>query len=401
MVSLDNNVSVVVGKVDAVTDPRVAVIRTSDRNSFLMCRRKWNWTSHMRLNLGPIQVGNPLWLGSGIHYALEDFHGHKLYSTPAIAFQAFIKAYQTKYPRKVPDDWQELGQLGVSMMEYYPIWLIGRDPLETYVVDNAFQNEVGIRITIPWELIEAKCDKERYARIRAAYDVCMYSLTLDRVSIDEHGQLWIVEYKTAKAMSVNHFMNDAQISTYMWGANVVYDKPLAGVIYQQHKKTLPKEPKLLQNGTFSVAANQSVSHRSYRNALIKHYGEVKKAPGANIKYLNSLAAEESADGDNFIRRDKVTRNKHAAYAVSQQIIYQAIDMMDPELPLYPAPSRNCAIMCGMMSPCISIDDGSDYESEIAQGYEKRPTEYDLWRDKLPDPATFKGVKLSTTTAMIL
>lgn len=380
-------------QVDTKDEPRIAVIRTSDRNSFKMCRRKWHWTSHLRMNLGSIQTGDPLWLGSGMHFALEDFHGLNQYGTPGMAFMAFIKAYRDKYPNKVPEDWNDLGKLGVQMMDYYPIWLKGRDPLETYVHNGVPQVEPSFKIPIDWKFIEPLCSPDRFRRIRALYDEVIYSLTLDRVIVDEHGQLWIVEYKSAKAMQTAHFLNDPQVTTYVWGANTIYQEPVAGVIYQQHKKAVPNEPRLLQNGTFSVAQNQSVTHRSYRDALIRKYGEVKKAPGENIKYLNSLAKGENEDFDAFIRRDKIYRNKAICKSISQQILLETCDMLDPELPLYPAPSRMCSMMCGMMGPCVSMDDGGDWESDLADETEVRPKGYDEWRTELPEPATFKGVKL--------
>ena len=116
-------------RLDKTTGERVAVLRTSDRLAFKHCRRKWDWTSHLRNNLQTIVTADPLWTGSGMHYALEDYHGTNVYGSPAKAFMAYAEAYRLTYPKKVPPDWRDLAQLGHDMMEYYSdYWLIGRDP---------------------------------------------------------------------------------------------------------------------------------------------------------------------------------------------------------------------------------------------------------------------------------
>lgn len=372
---------------------KVAIIRTSDSMQFLGCRRRWNWSSHLRENFGPIQAGDPLWLGAGFHYALEDYHGAQKYGDVATALRAFAIAYKEKYPKAVPDDWRELLRLGIAMAEYYPIWLTERDPLKTFVFEGIPQLEANIKIPIPFEILEPYASKDQMIRIRAAWDEIWYSMQFDRVIIDENDYVWIVEYKTAKRMETNHFQNDAQITRYVWGAKVVYGKPVAGVIYQQHRKDLPKPPRELVNGTFSVAQNQLTTHRLYRKALIDKYGEVKLAPKANIQYLNSLTKSESADSDAFIRRDRVYRNNKSDTSIACQILMQVVDMLDPELKIYPNPTRMCANYCPFMSPCVSYDDGSDWEHELALGFVKRPEEYDLWRDCLPDPKEMKSLTL--------
>jgi hypothetical protein len=365
---------------------RIGVIRTSDRINFKSCRRKWDFSSHLRQNLGTKITADPLWLGSGMHYALEDYHGDNIYGSPDRALSAFAYAYGKKYPDRIPEDWAELLSLGRDMMAYYPIWLVGRDPLPTYELDKVKQLEVNIKIEIPMELLPKKLWK--------LYDKVYYSMQLDRVHQDEYGQVWIVEYKSAKNMITSHFLTDPQVSTYMWGASIVYDEPIAGVIYQQHRKTLPKPPRVLLNGTVSTAQNQATSHRLYRQTLIEVYGEVKKAPAANIDYLNELTRGETELADDFIRRDYLNRNAKTGENEAQKILLEAADMLDPDLPLYPNPTRDgCGYMCNFVSPCVSMDDGSDWRAELEAETMLRPSSYDDWRTQLPKPEKFDDINM--------
>ena len=83
---------------------RVAVARTSDRGLFKACRRRWNWQSPLRGNREPLYSASPLWLGSGFHFALEDFHGYKHFPTAAAALQAYHDAWKRFPQGELPDD---------------------------------------------------------------------------------------------------------------------------------------------------------------------------------------------------------------------------------------------------------------------------------------------------------
>lgn len=354
--------------------PRVAVIRNSDRVLFRRCRRRWGWNSHLRGNLGPKVNAVPLWLGSGFHFALEDFHGLKLFPTAMAAFDAYVAATYRYNRRSLPLDFRDYIPIANGMLEYYSTqWLIGRDPLDTYVIDGVPQVEVNFRIDIPWEA-------GRYG-----YDSVVYSGTIDRISIDEHGQLWVVEYKTAKQVSTMHFAMDGQISSYVWAARHLYGLPVAGVIYQQHRKDLPKEPELLGSGRFSTKKNMLTTHRHYRQALTNMYGKVSRAPLANVDYLNSLDQTETPDRDIFVRRDRIYRNDHQCEAEGVKILMEIEEMLNPDLPLYPNPTRDCAFMCSFSGACVSLDDGSDFVQELEMTAQPRERNYDSWRKYLTLP----------------
>ena len=350
---------------------RIATIRTSDRISFRRCRRRWGWNSHLRGNLGPKQNPAPLWMGSGFHFALEDCHGAKLFDHPAAAFLAYRKATERAARgdvNRLPADINELTTLAIRMLEYYwDEWLISRDPLNTFVFGGVPQVEVNFRVELPW-------DQGKYG-----YDRVVYSGTLDRVAVDDNGELWIVEYKTAKAIQTLHYSNDSQISTYVWAGNLIYGRPIAGVIYQQHRKDIPKEPKILANGRLSTDKRQLITHRSLRRMMINMFGDTKKAPRDYIDHLNWLATQEDMNSDKFIRRDFIRRNAHQQQAEAVKILMEVEDMLNPDLNLYPNPDRTCQYMCPFNGACVSLDDGSDWEYEMSILMAKRDEGYDKWR----------------------
>jgi hypothetical protein len=360
--------------------PRTAIIRTSDRSAFRGCRRRWGWSSHLRHNRGPKYGISPLWFGTGIHFALEDFHGFNRFGHPRTAFEAFVKASTAHDRDKLPDDWEELLTLGQGMMDYYTIWLSLRphQTLQTLWIDGIPQVEVNARIRVPWE-----------AGLHG-YDEVWYSLTIDRICIDENGVIWPLDYKTAKSIETFHFLTDPQINAYMWATPLLYNYPVGGFKYMQFRKGIPNPGRILQTGHVSYAENQenSTTHWMYRQTLLSVYGEINHAPSGCQDLLRRLAMREDENKDSFIQLDTVNRNERMGQSEGVKILLEIEDMLNPNLPLYPNPTRFCVntwrpeMSCPFLSPCVSMDDGGDWLYELEQTTEPREERYDTWRQKI-------------------
>lgn len=83
----------------AIAPPRpnkfdIIPIHNSDRAAFKFCRRQWAWSSPSRLNLIPKAsvhgISEPLWFGTGIHYALERYYNPGISEDPAVAWEAWF-----------------------------------------------------------------------------------------------------------------------------------------------------------------------------------------------------------------------------------------------------------------------------------------------------------------------
>lgn len=376
-----------VGKLNTVTlkDGRKAIIiRTSDRISFKKCRRSWSWSSHLKENWGSKNLASPLWFGSAIHYALEDYHGYQKFDKPADAFRAYCIATSKQHLRDLPYDAAELFKLGTAIMSYYTDhWLRHRKADQTFWLDGVPQVEVDLEIEVP-------LDDHPHLKELAAYhsaDCVLYRGTIDRMAIDEYGRLWVVEYKTAKVFEHNHYQTDPQVTTYVWAAKAIYpNHEVAGVIYQQFGKKIPEQPKILASGKVSTASNMITSATLYRDLLDRIYGSAENAPEANRDYLTNLMISEDEHKDRYIVRTLVTRNDHMCEMEAQKILLELEDMLNPDLPLYPAPTRDCSRMCSFLGPCVSFDDGSDWEYNLEHNFAKRDSAADrMWRRRMPSP----------------
>lgn len=358
---------------------KVIGIHTSDRGNFKGCRRRWYFSSPLGLGLEPFQRANPLWFGTGIHFALEDFHGHCKYSDPIAAFEDYCRASEKTLGVRMPIDYDELRLLGIAMMDYYANeWLATRDPYETLVIDGVPQVEVTfeIELPIPQEILD-----------RLGIDAIVYRGTIDRVVIHRDlGMISPLDYKTAAAYRQDHLGFDPQITAYMWACSCIYDLPVKDFIYQQHIKTIPKAPRILANGRLSTADSQLTTASRYRKAIIDQYGTVNDAPSKMVDTLNDFIGREFPDRDPFVIRDFADRSMYQIQSEGELILMEVMDMLNPGLLMYPHRGQNCG-WCSFKSPCLSIDDGSDWESELADplSYLPRKTESNSWKAQVKHP----------------
>lgn len=377
---------------------RSVVIRTSDRITFKQCRRKWNWQSHLKENLGPIFLPGPLWFGSAIHYALEDYHGYNVFGHPTEAFKAYCVATAKNFQRELPPDAQELYHLGIKMMDYYvKHWLPIKTRDETYWEPDPHTGElipqVEVNFEIPLDPADCTPTIQRHCAAQGIEQI-LYRGTFDGICIDEHGRLWVKEYKTAKRAEHLHYQTDPQISTYVWAASHVYGKPIAGVIYLQYVKTAAAPPRILSNGKLSTAKNLGTSGALYRESMIALYGDTRKAPKETMDHLVFIYQQETENKDRYVQRVEVHRNQIQSETEAQKILLELEDMLNPELPLYPNPTRDCSRMCGLLSPCVSFDDGSDFQSELDATFGARDMAGErLWRMRLPPPQVLKDLQI--------
>lgn len=350
---------------------RVIDIHTSDLINFKRCRRRWNWTSPIRENLVPLE-GNrgPLWLGSGFHFALEDYHGFNVFEHPVEAFLAYVEAHRAN---QLPEDAEELIELGCSMLSYYAdVWLNkpGREKFQTFqLIDIA--NGVDWAVEMKWAIPILVRNGEQVN----------YVGTFDRVVRDSEGRIWVIDYKTAARLESANLETDSQVSAYTWAARQLFGQDVEGVIWQQHLKKQANGPAILKNGEFSKNRAAGVPWSLYHSALIEKFGHI---PEEYREHLSSLLDEETEYGDAFIRQIRIRRSEESTANFEIGMLEAVEDMLDDEVKLYTNPTRDCSWDCSVRTACITMDDGYDWEDILGTNYVTRPEEVN-WRDRIKMP----------------
>lgn len=372
-----------------ISDDRIE-IHTSDRALFKRCRRKWNWQSGLRENLIPIGMAvDALWFGSGWHFILEDYHGYRKFPTMDHAIVAYKDAFRRS---ELPPNTRDLMDLMAGMADYYvSAWLrYHPDEYETLWVDGVPQVEVDVDIDITDRLLIRA--EERHGREwRIWFETAVlkgrqviYRLTFDRVVITPEKFIRGIDYKTAKAIDTNKLSNDPQVESYHWGGSEFYGDMFDGVIWQQFFKGVPEEPEWLSSSQrFSFNKAQKTTYPIFRRAIKERYNGA--VPSMYVDVLAEFGAQQGDWGDRFIRRDILRRSPQSRRSAESKMLDEVLDMLDPGLPLYPNPTRDCSWDCPYKDACIGMDDGSDYQFFLDSSFERWKGYKQDWKARIEFP----------------
>lgn len=346
-------------------------IHISDQQQFRRCRRKWDLGSNTRRNLhSKAESSSPLWFGSGFHFVMEDYHGYKRFATPFDAYLAYKKCFK---PEQLPLDIMELDLLAEGMFKHYQNFLQQRSESLTTLWINSIP-QVEVMWKAPSDLF---LEGQR---------IWFYG-KFDRICVDLNGSWWILDYKTARAFDNSKLDTDDQVSRYTWAGKLIYPNiDFAGCVWQTHKKTAPHEPEQLKRGGLSVNKQQDTTHFMYRRAL-NNLVPGWESESKYMEMLDHLINAETPDGDKFIQRTFTKRNSYQLAAAQKHGEDMVIDMLDPNLALYPNPTRDCSWDCDFREACIMMDDGSNWEQHLLDNFEARPqfSAHDDWRKFLITP----------------
>lgn len=313
----------------------------------------------------------PLDFGTAIHAGAEVYYEPTTWDGPG-----FVKEEGARLGfREAMNDWKkrivdagewdgmksrydELMELGIGMLDHYFLWAPNADKQFRPV-----RTEVEFEVPIPYDsekmgkLPLTFCEIDgtlwrNYPDEERLPDPVVYQGRIDVIFEDvETGELWIVDHKTAAQFGqTEHLELDQQCGSYYWVCQKILGLDIAGVIYSEWRKKVPKEPELLKNGTLSKNKSQSTTPEMYR----KRIEELGQDPGYYADFLQTL----NDDGQMYFRRIQIHRRPEELAQLEANIVNESIDMIDNPR-IYPNPSRWNCNGCQMRTPCLLVQEGSD------------------------------------------
>ena len=370
---------------DYISNRLVHEIHTSGRKSFRACRRRWSWIFNDRWY--PEMTPKPLEFGTAFHAGMEVYYDPAMWDwdrqvVGALAIKRFVdecekqrrkslEAKNTNYlEADLQEDYDERLALGRGMFEYYfkdvaPKLDKGWKPVKV---------EVEFMLPIPnpetgESIIWCKCDHcwdrwsaQRADDVREAWQglPVVYAGRLDMLAEDENGNYWIFDWKTARSIAERYefLYLDDQIASYVWalrklGLNV------RGFVYHEQRKAFPEAPnknKVRRLGRiFSVSKSQSTDYESFLKAIKEEDAEAWQK-GLYDEYLEFLRNE----GTVFYARHQIHKSDEECQQTEVNIGYEALDMIDPGLRIYPSPGRFGCGFCAFQEPCKEQNANGDF-----------------------------------------
>jgi hypothetical protein len=390
-------------------------IHTSERGSFRGCRRRWNWIFNE--NYYPKMTPKHFDFGTAFHKALETYYNPATWSWPSdVRMELAIKAFRGKnhdqknkhleannltfLDDEVETDFQERQDLGIGMLRYFQQnvapkydshWKPIRVEVEFMVPIPNPERDNGQFKDFLW----CDCDRCAMAWVKSqpGYDPkypfgrnnswrtgwrglpVVYAGRIDALGEDENGDLWIIDWKTAKTIRDDHtFLElDDQVGSYPW-ALWRLGIPVRGFIYHEQRKGFPQPPKENKyrrlGCLFSVSKNQDVSYDTYL-AHIREFDTQAYEDGYYDEYLEYLKNE----GITYFERNQIHKSTEQLLEVEYNIGLEALEMINPRIRVYPSPGRFSCDNCAFQQPCIEKSRGGDYKYGLDTLFEKREAYY--------------------------
>ena len=380
-------------------------IHRSMRQSFRGCRRRWDWIFHGHYY--PRTTAKPLEFGVAYHVGMEVFYNPDTWNwdlsvRTSLAIKAFVdKCDQQKkkalevldipyLDSEVEADYQERVKLGKGMLYYYctrvsPEQDKGWKPVRV---------EVEFLVEIPHpetkETIWCKCNAcwklwtDKFSlSVDPATDLgdrrlwqglpVVYGGRLDVLAQDENDDLWIIDWKTARALPKQFaFLDiDDQVGSYPWALRKCLGLNVRGFVYHAQRKGFPQPPqrnRVRRLGCiFSVNKNQEVDYDTYLLTVQKEDAEAFQAG-----YYNDMLTFLKNEGAVYFTRHQIHKTDDELEEIERNLGLEVLDMIDPNLRIYPSPGRFGCDFCAFQTPCIEKNTRGDYEYALETGYEKRP-----------------------------
>lgn len=344
---------------------QIRMLRNSERSTLKRCPTRWYWG--YELGLKPNTVKTALWMGTGVHEALAEWYqpGFKRGKHPVETWNEYCEDEESKRMSSVWEDeeiaWYDAKDMGRYMLTSY-VEFYGKDKKwKVIATEQTFQVLIS--------------DKETKLK---AYLVG----TFDGVYRDmETGELWLMEHKTAKAISILHLPMDPQASTYHYAATRVLRKAgligpkerIVGVMYNfLLKYNPPADDRPMNEDGFYT--NKPVKQH-YIDAFDVH-GIEMPAKNQTLVTLSEIAEENGVTvyGDvskvqpkaisEMFHREPVKKTIAERANVGRQITEDALvrqKLIDGEIPLMKNPTKDCSWDCDFYRMCQMHQAGEDWE----------------------------------------
>lgn len=357
-------------------------VHTSVRRSFRGCRRRWNWI--FQDNLYPPTTAKPLEFGVAFHVAMEVLFcpttwrfNHMVLG--ALAEKAFVETCEKQRQEYLANkdlyvleddeqhDYDERIALGRGMIRYFvekQLPAIQREFVPTHV-------EVSFDVPLygdDGKILLCKCKSCRVAFAKAGGgrwkgNPVVFSGRVDLIVHDMAGYYWVWDWKSAASLvsDIEMYLElDDQVVGYVYALRRGLGLNIRGFIYHEQRKAFPEPPeqnKFVRLGRkYSISKQQATDYDTYSEYVAEHDKEAFEV-GLYDEFLDFLRNE----GIIFYRRFKIYKSDFELEQYEKNLVAETLDMIDPNVRIYPTPGRFSCGGCAYKEPCLSMNAGQDYE----------------------------------------
>lgn len=349
------------------------VIRAEERASFLRCRRAWNFGSRERRRLEPARPNAAVDLQRTLLEALAVYYFPGMWDwQPAIVLPLVRKALEDSLRDQqaayltahgldsLPPAQAELAaqrhQEAAAMLQAYIGWAPTADAFSPVGVVVEADTTVPDHRSPGRDIVSPD---GRTVRFR------------DRVHglvIDEHNNYWIMEHRLVHGPwpDVDTVTLDDRCLAWCWVWQREYGgMRIEGTIYNELRVGIPAAVAPPPGPRGSV---------SQTDTYIRPWAPAQEAAADSSAVPVPPVYELRVQRSEHFRRIQVPRSREEISSFGQRLSAQVLDMIGPNVLIYPNPAPAHCGPCEFRQPCIATNAGGDVEGLLADCY--KPCEHD-------------------------
>jgi PD-(D/E)XK nuclease superfamily len=390
-----------IASIGATSETLVHEIHTTELRSFRGCRRRWNWSFNE--NRQPVRTAVPLEFGVAFHRAMEKMYDPETFNkAPRTLIAQFAEGAFVDECRRQKSEWERVTEKygnDDEERDYDKLVSLGRGMIHWYVQNHLPISEftvVAVEVKFQVPVLD-----ENGVQLRCKCDTCVkkyvvqegwnppdnweglpvvYEGRVDAIIRDLVGNYWILDWKTtARMMSEDSDVVlelDDQITGYVFALREKLGLAIRGFKYVELRKGFPEPPLKNKNvrlgRSFSVSKNQTTDVDTFIRT-VRVEDKVAYEEGLYDEYIDWLRN----DGMRYVEVHTVYKTEVQLASFEQELIWQAREMTNPNLPLYKSPGRFSCGMCGYREPCLDKDQGGDFNYSLDTMFEIKPRYYAL------------------------
>lgn len=336
-------------------------LSAQDRASFKRCRRQWDFGSVQRQNLKPLEPV-PTDLDRAVRDALAVYYYPGMWDWKAsivlpLVRKAFMASMATapSSPRRTADV-----DAGTDLLERYFEWAPGVDEF------------CPLKIEIDVESIVPDSREPGRGLLDPQGRRVLYTQRIDLVATDAAEETWVVLHRAVPEwQSLESLLLDEAAIAACWAWEQTYlGMDIAGTIHNEvlcrTPDDLPPAPGRTRTGRPERGGFSQNEPSGGGRPIPQYRDPATQQPRAHP--ADRLVQETAG----MLRRTRIRRSRTEIEAAGRQIGAELLDMFDPSLALYPAPSPAHCPLCAFVAPCLTMTEGADPILDLASRYEKGP-----------------------------
>ncbi len=336
-------------------------VTAQERAAFKRCRRQWDFGSAQRQNLEPVEpasadLNRAICDALAVYYypGMWDWQSHIVLPLVRKAFMRTMEAVAPS-PRREADI-----ELGTDLLEQYIAWAPSLDDF------GPIKIETDVEALVP--------DVRQQDRGLLTGDGrrVLYTERIALLAVDAADEYWVVTHEVAREWrELDDLLLDEAAVAACWAWEQTYlGMSIAGTVHNEILRSpsdelgpLPTETRTGRPGRGGYDQNEpSGGGRSVPQ--LQRPERMASRPGTGDRVERETIS--------LLRRTRIRRSRAEIETATQQIGAELLEMLDPDLALYPTPSPAHCPMCVFITPCLAMTEGADPTLDLASRFRPGP-----------------------------